>query len=165
MKKPESFTISVHRTMSDCLHAYRVHYAHMPAARLKKIAAVFLLGMGLYLVYSKQVDLSAIALIVLAPVLWFDLVQYVTAYFWLRRHPKVTEPVEVSVSSSGMHFKSKSSESKVKWDAYDRYLEEDSVFLIYRTRRMFLILPKRFFTEAQVATFRDHLNRKVKRGR
>lgn len=165
MKKNESLTISVHRTMSDCLHAYQVHYAHLPSARLKKMAAVFVLGMGLYGVYLNQADRYAIILIILAPVIWFDLIQYVTAFFWLRRHPKVMEPVEVSANSTGMRFKSATSESKVKWDAYNRYLEDKSVFLLYRSKRMFLILPKRFFTGEQLATFRDILSQKVKRGK
>jgi hypothetical protein len=54
------------------------------------------------------------------------------------------------------------SDMKIKWPAMIKFRETRNMFLVYASKRIFYLIPKRAFTdESQVKEFRALLDRKI----
>lgn len=80
-----------------------------------------------------------------------------------RRMPSAHVPVTLTISDAGLKSQSQYSDSRVAWSAYIGWAESESVFVLFPQPRIYLPIPKRAFTNAQVEEFRNVLASNVGR--
>jgi len=78
-----------------------------------------------------------------------------------RRMPSAHTPTTMTISHSGMHIRSQHYDSQVAWSTYIGWSEANSVFVLFPQPRIYVPVPKRAFTEEQLAEFREILRRNV----
>jgi len=79
-----------------------------------------------------------------------------------KRNPKFGETNNIDFSDEGIHFKTSSIDSKLKWDIYDGLLEDEELFVLPYGGQMYTVIPKRCFTEPEMTvTFRNLVRSKV----
>jgi len=61
------------------------------------------------------------------------------------------------IDAEQVQIKSEFSQSTHKWSAYAKFKETRNLFIFYLDARVFEILPKRAFSEAQVEELRKYL--------
>ncbi len=71
-------------------------------------------------------------------------------------------PITLDSSETGLQFHSAHADSKVSWSAYVGWGESKSVFVIMPQPRIYIVIPKRAFSEGQVGEFRELLRRNIK---
>lgn len=79
-----------------------------------------------------------------------------------RNTPSAHDPMTVGASDSGLQIHSVHANSKVAWTTYMAWGEGKSVFVILPQPRIYVPIPKRAFTDEQLAEFRELLVRNVK---
>ncbi len=62
--------------------------------------------------------------------------------------------VTLTASAAGIRIKSSQSESNSNWSAYVRWLENKRVIVLFTSPLVFVVVPKRSFSEDQLASFR-----------
>lgn len=87
---------------------------------------------------------------------------YLSARSQFRGSPSATAPITLDVTDAGLHFRSQHTDSKVDWSAYVKWLEEKTIFALFPTPKIFIVIPKRAFTVDQVSEFRELLRQHVK---
>jgi hypothetical protein len=75
--------------------------------------------------------------------------------------PSAQDPITLTVSETGIHFRSLHSDSQSKWSMYIGWAEEDSVFVLFPQPKLYLTIPKRAFTGQQQVEFRETLRRNI----
>jgi hypothetical protein len=70
-------------------------------------------------------------------------------------------PIALDVLEDGLKFHSPHADSRMAWSAYVAWGETNSVFVIMPQPRTYVTIPKRAFTDAQVAEFREALRRNI----
>jgi hypothetical protein len=78
-----------------------------------------------------------------------------------RNHPVSQSPMTLNTSEAGLEFHNPHVDSKVAWSAYVGWGEGKSVFVVMPQPRIFIVIPKRAFTEEQVGEFREMLRRNI----
>lgn len=102
-----------------------------------------------------MIDVGWLALVVWGPRL--------SARRQFHNTPSMQAPFTVEASDSGIHFQSVHGDHRLAWSTYVGWTEEDSVFVILPQGQIGFPVPKRAFTEEQLAQFREILHRKVGR--
>ena len=67
----------------------------------------------------------------------------------------------VEVSDAGLRVRTALGESQVAWPAYVGWSEDKSIFVLFPTPRIYIPVPKRAFSDEQVAEFRETLRRNI----
>lgn len=78
-----------------------------------------------------------------------------------RNHPTAQSPITMEASEAGLEIHSAHTDSKVAWSAYVGWGESKSVFVIMPQPRIYIVIPKRAFSEEQVEEFREMLRRNI----
>jgi hypothetical protein len=98
-------------------------------------------------------------------VVWFAYMWFAPRFFARRQfknHPIAQSQITLNVSEQGLEFHNPHAASKVAWSAYVAWGESRSVFVILPQPRAYITIPKRAFTEEQVAQFRELLCQNIK---
>ena len=77
------------------------------------------------------------------------------------QQPAAQGPKTMNVDESGLHWRWQSGQSDVAWTNFIRFLESETVFVLYSSPVAFNILPKRAFTPEQATSFREVLQGKL----
>ena len=86
--------------------------------------------------------------------------------WWSARSQFLQQPAAqgsktMTLDQSGIHWRWKSGQADVEWTNFIRFLESETVFLLYTSPACFNIIPKRAFTPGQTESFRDLLQGKL----
>jgi hypothetical protein len=98
---------------------------------------------------------------------WFALVvtSLVIRRVWIRRdfrgHPHFSRRQVVQVDEIGLRVESGVERSEMKWAAYERYQETQTLFLLYLGARSVQPIPKRALSADQTEELRELLSSKV----
>lgn len=80
----------------------------------------------------------------------------------LRRIPELTRPMEVAWTDEVFAVKSEGQVMRLPWSGFPRWREGDDMFLLYSTRRIFHVIPKRAFADAAaIDAFRELLRARI----
>ncbi|HEY9430863.1 MAG TPA: YcxB family protein [Blastocatellia bacterium] len=79
-----------------------------------------------------------------------------------RSNPSVRGVIICWADEEGFSQQTTNSDSKIKWPALIKFRETRNLFLIYPSKQMCYLIPKRVFTnEGQVKEFRELLHQKI----
>ena len=144
---------------ADLVHAARAWEGqHWAMARY--IVAATLLCVGAFSLYVGMVW-WAVAFCFFGVLEAFNLLPaaVLRALIEFRSNPKFREEHELTLSKEGLHFRTATIDSSVKWTHYSQVLETPKVFILVYGKRMFSVLPKRAFGgEKQVQEARELLS-------
>jgi hypothetical protein len=80
-----------------------------------------------------------------------------------RGTPSAKGPIELDVQDSGLQFRSEGTNGLVSWKHYLKWIEDEFVFVLFRSPLIFVLIPKRAFDAAQLLVFRQTLREKIVR--
>jgi hypothetical protein len=78
-----------------------------------------------------------------------------------RRDNRLPQTFEAVVSDSGVNVSSGTTSSRYAWNAFIRYQESKSLFLIYQALKVFNIVPKPAFARGEEESFRSIFSQKL----
>lgn len=85
------------------------------------------------------------------------------ARLW-KKEPNISKPLFVDISEDDLHIISAHEEGIIKWEAFNRFMETKKIFMIFRQRSMFNVIPKRVFGDLnEVEKFRKLLFKKIQK--
>jgi len=140
-------TIRYTPSREDLVHAARVWEGqHWWMARY--LASAGLLCCGVFLLYCAQVWWAV-------PCFLFGLLEafnllpaaVLRALIEFRTNPKFRETYELTLEREGLHFRTPTIDSNIKWTHYSQVLETPKALILVYGRRMFTVLPKRAFSD------------------
>jgi YcxB-like protein len=144
----------------------------MPTLGLVFIALVLFVYLAHYLSGDQESDpgfpapfLIAFLISWLIGVLW---VSYPLLQAWLiwRGGPSAKEVIRCWADEEGFSLQTANSDASIKWPGLIEFRETRNLFLIYPSKRMYCLIPKRAFAdESQVREFRELLDRKISQRR
>lgn len=79
-----------------------------------------------------------------------------------RNTPSVQNPITLDVSDSGLHYRSVNTDATVSWNSYIKWMQDEMVFALFPTPKIFIVIPKRAFSAEQVKAFSEILQQKIK---
>ena len=86
---------------------------------------------------------------------------YRVARVW-KKEPSVHDSLMVDIGEDELHIVSQHEDGRIKWSAFSRFLETKNLFLIFRQRNVFNVIPKRIFRDAsEIENFRQLLKKKL----
>ena len=83
---------------------------------------------------------------------------------WLvwRSNPSLKDAISCWADEEGFSVQTTNSDTKIKWPALIKFRETRNLFLIYPSKQICYLIPKRAFTDdGQVKEFRELLHRKI----
>ncbi len=165
--KPETFSrkVDYQLTFEEYLEAQR---AYAKTSRFTYYSAWILgcLGIivgtiGIIVLPGMKAGYGAVLLGVFLVLSVTILHRYTIARFW-KREPNISNPLMVDITEDDLHIISPHEEGRVKWSAFSRFLETKSLFMLFRQRNTFNVIPKRIFRDAnEIENFRNMLRRKI----
>jgi hypothetical protein len=78
-----------------------------------------------------------------------------------RNDRRFKDEFTANISTEDVHIVTPFADSHMKWSTFVRFLESDSVFMVFIAQWNFLVLPKRSFTAEQADEFRRLLQQNV----
>ena len=129
-----------------------------------RVVAILLLLIGIVGVATVGFRWWTIIWFALAPLEFFNKLSIapLVVKYRFKRNPKFGETSNIHFSDDGIHFKTSSIDSKLKWDLYDGLLEDEELFLLLYGGQMYSVIPKRCFTEDErTDAFRNLVRSKV----
>ncbi len=160
----DSVTIKFRYTVEEFSKAMRLHHAARTNLLLDLGACVLLIAFGCWMVWDNKYAWAGYASLVIS-VLWGAMVFYV---FWVaprlafRSSRKFAEEYELTFSQQGIHFRTPSVDSHLKWSHYSRALVNGDFVLLYYGEQFFTTIPKRVFSNSDaLMTFENLLARFV----
>jgi len=79
-----------------------------------------------------------------------------------RSTPSAQEPISLDVNDEGMHFRSATMDASVSWNHYCKWSEDESVFVLFTSAILFVLIPKRAFDRDKVVLFKEILCQKIR---
>lgn len=146
-----SVTIRYQNTAEEHAHAAKLYYKTTFTSKMDKAAAILFLLFGIYAAITIGVKWWTMIFIVLAPVEWFNLLSpySLQAKLWFKWNPKYHEEYEITFSEDSIRFKTPTIDSNIDWKMYNSMLEDDQIFLMIYGKRMYSVIPKRAFVNAE----------------
>lgn len=80
-----------------------------------------------------------------------------------RTDGRIRREMTVDFSAEGLRAESAGIESFSAWNKFEGYAESSRVFLLFLSRRQFLLFPKRAFPAPEIGPFRELLQKSVPR--
>jgi hypothetical protein len=71
-------------------------------------------------------------------------------------------PIHFEARDSDIFYRTRTSESTTKWEAFEKWEESKGGFLLYVQPRLYLLVPKRVLDGAQIAAFRELLKSRIR---
>lgn len=91
--------------------------------------------------------------------------QWGSPYFNARRQfrntPSAQGLITLKVQDEGLHFHSPNTDASVSWEHYIKWIENGSIFVLFSSPLIFVIIPKRAFDADQLPRFKDILRKKI----
>ena len=146
-----SVNLSFRYLEGDYVRAFRAHHASRLRLCLDIVAAVVLLGLGVYfwqfpshrwlgvvgVVAGSLFSLLLVAVFTIIPSLAF------------RRESKFRSEYSLTFSPDGIHFRTEYLDSRLQWSVYSRAMVDAHSYLLYYGSRQFTVIPKRVFQSAE----------------
>jgi hypothetical protein len=86
---------------------------------------------------------------------------YLNARRQFRNTPSAQGLITLKVQDEGLHFHSPNTDASVSWKHYIKWIEDGSVFVLFSSPLIFVIIPKRAFDTDQLPRFKDILREKI----
>jgi len=87
--------------------------------------------------------------------------RYRVGRIW-EKEPSIRDPLVAEITEADLYVISPHEDGRAKWSAFSRFLETERLFLLFRQRSTFNVIPKRVFRDAsEIAIFRHLLERKI----
>jgi hypothetical protein len=167
----QSIELTFDNRLGDHLAAERLYYRSTLFWKLDKVVAVLLVVFGAYLVWGVGPRWWTLIWFPLAVAEWFNVlsVRPLQVIFWFKHNPKFSETYHLTIGDSGIHFRTKSIDSRVAWDHYSRTMENERLLLLIYGTRMYTMIPTRVFKDAtEINKFRalvmEHVGAKPGKG-
>ncbi len=162
-----SLEISFDNILAEHLAAERLYYRSTLFWKLDKIVAVILFCMGVLASYYAGLRWWTVIWFPLAIAEWFNALSLkpLQIRYVFKHNPKFRENYHLTFEEDAIHFQTPTIDSRVRWDHFDSFLEDDRLFLLIYGTRMYSIIPKRAFrSETEQREFRSLIARKIGRG-
>jgi hypothetical protein len=89
--------------------------------------------------------------------------RYFIALSW-KNHPSLRETMNLEFTQEWMNLKGESFESKLRWKIFVKFLETKNLFLLYHSKIVFNMIPKRAFnSDEEIQQFREMLSTKIRK--
>jgi hypothetical protein len=128
-----------------------------------------ILSLILYFLGGQQLDFFLIVCPFFFPIICFNpyssnpLKNYIIKLDWKGLH-NLHHPMTVEVNEETIKMKNPVFNSSVKWQLYIKAVETKNLFMIYQTKRLFDMIPKRAFSSnEQVEEFRELVRTKIEK--
>src|SRR5262249_30077136 len=131
--------------LSEQLSAERLYYKSTILSKIDKFVAIALVAFGIFMVSLVGLRWWALIWFPLALGEWFNLLspRPLQIIYWFRNNPKFRETYHLAFDRGGLHFRTDTIESRLKWDYFTRLLENRQLCLLVYGRRMYSVIPKR----------------------
>jgi hypothetical protein len=125
----------------------------------KKVIGIVLLAMVLIILAlsQHQMGLVLIALLAMLSLLSHFVIQPMWNRWIFRRKKAWSLLTEIEISEAGIESSNKQSHTQIPWSDFAGRKESDALLILYYSNLQSLILPKRFFTNAQIDEIRGNL--------
>ena len=154
--------------LADHLAAERLYYRSTLFWKLDKVVAVLLVSIGAYLVWQAGPRWWTVVWFPLALAEWFNLlsVRPLQVIYWFKHNPKFRETYHLTLDRTGIHFRTASIDSRLKWDLFTRVLENGGLCLLVYGSRMYSVIPKRAFkSQEDLSSFQSLVQESIGAGR
>src|SRR5262249_33673529 len=143
----ESITFSFDNALGDHLAAERLYYKSTVFAKVDKVVAAALFVVGAFSTWAVGARWWTLVFFPMAVLEWFNLlsIRPLVIRHWFKRNPKFSETYHLTLNREGIHFRTKSIDSRISWDHYTKVLEDDRLWLLVYGTRMYSVIPKRVF--------------------
>lgn len=159
-----SIKIEVDHRVDEHVKAERLSYSKRSRwANADRIVAAILILFGIFLLATVGIRWWTIIWFVLAPLEYFNLLSIapLVIRYRFKRTPKFHEKNELTFSEDGIHFKTPSIDSNLKWDFYTDIVEDGNLILLMYGNA-YSIIPKRCFkSEEDLKIFQTLIQRKI----
>ena len=92
----------------------------------------------------------------------FNVLQYYCLARTWKSQPSIREPITLEVAKEGLTMSSSSFQSNLKWQIYTHFIETKNLFMVYQSKQIFNVFPKRAFSnDEQIHEFRELLRTKL----
>ena len=78
-----------------------------------------------------------------------------------RNTPSSQGQIELDVQDVGLRFRSVSTDGLVSWKHFIKWIEDESVFVLFSSPQIFVLIPKRAFDADQLPVFQQSLRQKI----
>jgi hypothetical protein len=145
--KIQPIELTFDNQLVDHLAAERLYYRSTLFWKLDKVVAVVLVSLGVFLIWQVGPRWWTLVWLPLALAEWFNLLSFrpLQIIFWFKQNPKFRETYHLTLDQAGIHFRTDSIVSVIKWDHYTRVLENERLCLLLYGARMYTVIPKRVF--------------------
>ncbi len=87
--------------------------------------------------------------------------RYCLARIW-KSQPSIREPITLEVTKEGLTVSSPSFQSNLKWQIYTHFIETKNLFMVYQSKQIFNLFPKRAFSSDEyIHEFRELLRTRL----
>jgi len=158
--------ISYQITRQDFIDAQLLHRKRQSFVRWMTVAMVgvaFLGVLGWVFARDPRMREQLFPLLVL-PGVWLLAFWVLPYLIWVRVYEKDRRfqgQFEAEISEEGISIKSSFSDSSLYWNAFTRFLESNTIFLLYQSGQLFVLFPKRAFGLGEADQFRELARKKI----
>ena len=155
----DKMRITYRATQADLVHAARAWEGrHWSIARY--VVAASLLACGAFLILGAGVWWGGVfVLLSLLEALNLLPAAVLRAMIEYRANPKFREEFQLTLTPEGLHFRTPSIDSALKWDLYSDFFETAKAFILVYGKRMYTVIPKRALDgDAQLRELRELLS-------
>jgi hypothetical protein len=150
-----------HADLIDSVKAHRNRTAFSRwFPRIIATIAFIAAGVGLLQMASDRTNqaFSNFAPIFVLAALWAGII-WASPWLFAKRMfgPSLKGPRTIQVDPGGLHLRWSGGKSDFAWNNFIRYLEGKNHFLLYTSRALFTVVPKRAFEPQQLSEFRTIL--------
>lgn len=79
------------------------------------------------------------------------------------KSPNLHGALSLDLDDDGVHFRGATFDSRVKWEYFLSFFEDQDSFVMFTSARVFNIIPKRNLTPEQLVGVRDQLSSHIKK--
>lgn len=157
-------TIEIDHRVDEHVKAERLRYLKRSRlATIDRLVAGVLILFGVFLITSAGIRWWTLIWFVLAPLEYFHLlsISSLVMRYRFKRTPKFHETNALVFSEDGIHFKTRSIDSNLKWDLYTDVVE-DSALTLLMYGEAYSVIPKRCFkSEKDLMAFQTLIRSKI----
>lgn len=163
----ENIKIQFKPQIKDYRKAIKLYYSKSIFTKIDKIVGILLIGYGIFLLVLCSFVWWYLLFILFGILEIFNLLHIEPLIIRLRfyQDPKMKEEYTLEFSESGIVFKTPTIDSKLAWTHYHKLMENDDIFLLIYGRKMYSVIPKNAFKDAEEITrFRQLVNMMLSKG-
>ena len=138
--------------VEEHVSASRLYYSKLSKwAKIDKVVALLLVLFGTALVILVGIQWWTLIWFVLAALEFFNLLSIdpLVVRWQFKGTPKFKERNTLTFDDEGIHFQTPTIDARLRWETYNRMLENTEVFLLIYGKRMYSVIPKRAFKDEQ----------------